>query len=111
VIQHEVPSAPAHPDLSIVDAEIEGNKFVKQGCWDSIHVVEVRNESASKAVYKLTTTIMLSMSVDKSVVGDTNLSGSLTRQVKAIYTSQLLLLFLGTHLVYLRTGRAIERCQ
>ena len=58
-----------------------GNKFVKGGEWDSIHVVEVRNESAAKAHYKLTTTVMLNMGVDNAQVGDTNLSGSLTRQV------------------------------
>jgi len=32
--------------------------------------------------YKLTTTVMLSMSVDNEEVGDTNLSGSITRQVR-----------------------------
>lgn len=37
--------------------------------------------SASKATYKLTTTVMLSMSVGKEEVGNTNMSGSLTRQV------------------------------
>jgi hypothetical protein len=88
--------------------EIEGNKFVKQGCWDSIHVVEVRNESSSKAVYKLTTTIMLSMSVDKSVVGDTNLSGSLTRQVKKNYFYFSSSFLLGSYLTFLH-GRSNNR--
>jgi capping protein beta len=53
---------------------------VKEGCWDSIHVVEVVEE-AGRATYKLTTTVMLRMAVDKEEVGNTNLSGSLTRQV------------------------------
>jgi hypothetical protein len=60
---------------------VSGNKFVKAGEWDSIHVVEVRNENSSKAHYKLTTTVMLNMGVDNSQVGDTNMCGSLTRQV------------------------------
>ncbi len=54
---------------------------MKQGEWDSIHVVEVRNDGPSKAVYKLTTTVMLNMNVEKNEVGETSLSGSLTRQV------------------------------
>jgi len=60
---------------------VEGNRYVKTGSWDSIHIVEVREESPTKANYKLTTTVMLSMAVEKSNVGSTDLSGSLTRQV------------------------------
>jgi capping protein beta len=62
--------------------EVEGNKFVQAGQWDSINVVEVHEEAnKTRATYKLTTTIMLSMGVNKAEVGnDTNLSGSLTRQ-------------------------------
>ena len=44
-------------------------------------MIQVVEESASKATYKLTTTVMLHMEVDKEVVGKTILSGSLTRQV------------------------------
>jgi len=61
--------------------EVSGDRFVQQGSWDSINVVEVTEESASKANYKLTTTIILHMGVDKLEVGTTTLSGSLTRQV------------------------------
>lgn len=61
---------------------MEGNKFVQQGGWDSINVVEVHKEGASQATFKLTTTIILSMGVNKSEVGNTNLSGSLTRQTE-----------------------------
>jgi capping protein beta len=55
---------------------------VKSGSWDSIHIVEVNEASNSKsATYKLTTTVMLNMHVDKQEVGETNWSGTLTRQV------------------------------
>lgn len=55
---------------------------MKSGSWDSIHVVEaVEANNKTSATYKLTTTIMLSMSVEKQEVGETLLSGSLTRQV------------------------------
>ena len=39
-------------------------------------------ESASKATYKLTTTVILHMEVDKEEVGKTSLAGSLTRQTE-----------------------------
>lgn len=64
----------------LIKKSIENNRFVSQGGWDSIHVVEVNEISPTKATYKLTTTVMLSMSVAKEVVGSTNMSGSLTRQ-------------------------------
>jgi hypothetical protein len=54
---------------------------VKSGSWDSIHIVEVTDNKTS-ATYKLTTTVMLAMHVDKQEVGETNWSGSLTRQVR-----------------------------
>lgn len=61
---------------------MEGSRFVQQGTWDSINIVEVQEESAGRATYKLTTTIMLHMGVNKSEVGDTSLAGSLTRQTE-----------------------------
>lgn len=61
---------------------VEGDRSVKNGIWDSIHVVEVREDGPTKASYKLTTTIMLHMEVEKAEVGDTVLSGSLTRQTE-----------------------------
>ena len=61
---------------------VEGNQFVKNGCWDSIHIVEaLQGENSSKATYKLTTTVILHMSVEKDEVGKSSLSGTLTRQV------------------------------
>lgn len=66
----------------LIKKKVSGNRFVKEGSWDSIHVVEVVQDGARKATYKLTTTVMLSMAVQKPEVGDTNLSGSLTRQAE-----------------------------
>ena len=64
----------------LIKKSVDNNRFVSNGSWDSIHVVEVNEISSSKATYKLTTTVMLTMSVNKDVVGNTNMSGSLTRQ-------------------------------
>jgi hypothetical protein len=70
--------------------EVEGDRYVKSGCWDSIHVIEaIESENKSRANYKLTTTVLLSMVVDKPDVGETNWSGTLTRQVNNHITSLL----------------------
>lgn len=65
----------------VLCADVSGDRFVQSGCWDSIHVVEVE-EAANKssANYKLTTTIILTMNVNKSDVGESLWSGTLTRQ-------------------------------
>jgi len=52
------------------------------GTWDSIHVIEV-TEKGKKAKYKLTSTIMLTMTTTNSALGEFSLAGSLTRQVRA----------------------------
>jgi capping protein (actin filament) muscle Z-line, beta len=63
----------------------EGDRYVKNGNWNSIHVVEaVETEGAKSATYKLTTTVMLSMNIDKQEFGETLWSGTLTRQVFSI---------------------------
>eukprot|EP00633_Aureoumbra_lagunensis_P001529 CAMPEP_0197287574 /NCGR_PEP_ID=MMETSP0890-20130614/4098_1 /TAXON_ID=44058 ORGANISM="Aureoumbra lagunensis, Strain CCMP1510" /NCGR_SAMPLE_ID=MMETSP0890 /ASSEMBLY_ACC=CAM_ASM_000533 /LENGTH=262 /DNA_ID=CAMNT_0042757413 /DNA_START=55 /DNA_END=844 /DNA_ORIENTATION=- len=64
----------------LIKKSVEGHRFVSDGAWDSIHVVQVDTKSSqTQATYKLTTTVMLSMDVHKNEVGDSNLSGSLTR--------------------------------
>mmetsp|Transcript_24341 Transcript_24341/g.78645 ORF Transcript_24341/g.78645 Transcript_24341/m.78645 type:complete len:283 (-) Transcript_24341:297-1145(-) len=62
----------------LIKKTVAGHRFVSDGAWDSIHVVEVA-EDGTRATYKLTTTVMLSMGVQQEQVGDSNLSGSLTR--------------------------------
>ena len=62
--------------------EVKGHAFVNDGGWDSIHVVEVTEQAGGKATYKLTSTLMLTMGVSKDTVGDTNLSGCMTKQTK-----------------------------
>jgi len=61
---------------------IEPQRRVSQGCWDSIHVIEVTPLGNKKAKYKLTTSVMLTISTEKGQAGAVNLSGSLTRQGK-----------------------------
>jgi len=65
-----------------------GDKYIKEGSWDSIHIVEVQEQTGAskKATYKLTTTVMLDMGIDNTDLGNTNLSGSLTRQSESTKT-------------------------
>jgi len=45
----------------LIKKDVEGDKHVKEGSWNSIHVVEVEEQAGGKAKYKLTTTIMITM--------------------------------------------------
>ena len=66
----------------LIKKNVSGDRYVNKGSWDSINVVEVTEEGTSKANYKLTSTVILHMEVDKEVVGKTSLAGSLTRQTE-----------------------------
>lgn len=55
-----------------------------KGSWDSIHVVEVKDQK-TKARYKLTSTVMLSVETETNATGQVNLAGSLTRQVFSFF--------------------------
>lgn len=55
---------------------------LKKGTWNSINVVEVQESGKGTAVYKLTTTVMITMVVNAPETGAVDLSGSLTRQAR-----------------------------
>lgn len=65
----------------LIKKELGAGRFVSRGCWDAIHVVEAKPNGGTWS-YKLTTTVLLSLAVDKpeSETGALDLSGSLTRQ-------------------------------
>eukprot|EP00696_Hemimastix_kukwesjijk_P016845 gnl/Hemi2/5357_TR1850_c0_g1_i1.p1 gnl/Hemi2/5357_TR1850_c0_g1~~gnl/Hemi2/5357_TR1850_c0_g1_i1.p1 ORF type:complete len:287 (+),score=75.46 gnl/Hemi2/5357_TR1850_c0_g1_i1:90-950(+) len=50
------------------------------GCWESIHVIDAKEHAASRCHYKLTTTVMLSLTTPVGETGNVNLSGCLTRR-------------------------------
>ena len=59
---------------------VQGHASVTEGSWDSIHVVEaVEASDGASATYKLTSTVMLTMDVNKTSL-DSNLSGCMVRQ-------------------------------
>jgi capping protein beta len=64
----------------LIKKAVAGHKYVDQGSWDSIHVVEITETSPTQATYKLTSTVMLDMNVRKEAVGDCSVAGTLTKQ-------------------------------
>jgi capping protein beta len=52
------------------------------GSWDSIHVFEAIDR-ARTAHYKLTSTVILSLSTGNEALGEMDLSGNMTRQIEA----------------------------
>lgn len=67
-----------------------GGRFLKRGTWDAIHVIEATPapDGTPKAYqYKLTSTVILNLTVDKAgTTGTVDLSGSLTRQASTVQT-------------------------
>jgi len=55
-------------------------KEVETGWWDSIHVFECSEQKKGVYEYKLTTTVMVSMGMKNALVGEVDLSGSMTQQ-------------------------------
>ena len=66
----------------LIKKRVANSRDVKDGNWDSIHIVEVKEHGGNRATYKLTTTILLNMGVEKAEIGNATLSGSLTRQTE-----------------------------
>ncbi|CAI4232071.1 unnamed protein product [Auanema sp. JU1783] len=65
----------------LIKKQGDGAKNI-QGCWDSIHVIEIVERGSRQAHYKLTSTLMLWLQTNKPGSGTMNLGGSLTRQVE-----------------------------
>lgn len=64
----------------IVCIVIEESKGIKEGTWDSIHVVNVSLEQ-KKARYRVASTVFLKMQSSNPVYGDLEIAGSLSRSV------------------------------
>jgi len=61
------------------------DKGLDAGWWDSIHVFEVTEAKKGTYEYKLTTTVMVSMSVKNPLVGEVDLSGNMTQQDTKVF--------------------------
>jgi capping protein beta len=63
----------------LIHKDVAASKNFKKGFWDSIHVFEVAPEGG-QFVYKLTTTVMISMVLTDDKIGSVDLSGLRTQQ-------------------------------
>lgn len=64
----------------LIHKDVQSSKSLKKGWWDSTHVFEVTEDKDSHYVYKLTTTVMISMVLADEKIGSTDLSGLRTQQ-------------------------------
>lgn len=64
----------------LIHKDVEAEKSLQKGWWDSTHVFEVTKDKDNKFAYKLTTTVMISMVITDDKVGNVDLSGLRTQQ-------------------------------
>lgn len=55
--------------------------YLQEGAWDAIHVIEVGAVEEGTAHYRLTSTVMLSLTTNNDTSGMFNLSGSIRREM------------------------------
>ena len=89
--------------------DVSGDRFVQSGSWDSIHVIEAvetvgggsnnNKANSNTTTYKLTTTIMLHIGIDKVELGKTVLSGSLTRQVICVNNTITIIIIIVINII------------
>uniref|UniRef100_A0A1I8A3W4 F-actin-capping protein subunit beta n=1 Tax=Steinernema glaseri TaxID=37863 RepID=A0A1I8A3W4_9BILA len=67
----------------LIKKECGGGHDAPNGCWDSIHVIEILEKANGRqAHYKLTSTVMLWLQTNKNNTGSMNVGGSMTRQTE-----------------------------
>ena len=70
--------------ISYCHQECEKIKGVTKGVWDSLNVIDIKREttgSKNKFVYKITSTVVLEITMNSEQAGEVVLSGNLTKQV------------------------------
>lgn len=58
---------------------------MNKGVWDSLNVIDIKTEttgSKNRLVYKITSTVILDITISNEDVGEVVLSGNLTKQVE-----------------------------
>ncbi|PNY17639.1 putative F-actin-capping protein subunit beta-like [Trifolium pratense] len=77
--------------------------YLEEGAWDAIHVIEVGPEEEENTSYRLTSTVMLTLTTNNEASGTFSLSGSIRRQMN------MKLSFADGHLCNM--GRMIEEME
>jgi capping protein beta len=78
-------TVPGFAGVILIKKAGDGSQKIR-GCWDSIHVFEVK-EMGDSVSYTLTSTVMLWLQTMRKDSGLLNLGGSLTRQFNKVLGS------------------------
>ncbi len=73
--------------------ECEKTKGVTKGVWDSLNLVDVRKETSgakTRQIYKVTSTVVLELTLLDEDAGEVVLSGNLTKQVGFFFEKTVL---------------------
>jgi len=65
-------------------SECEKIKGVTKGVWDSLNVFDIKQDNTggrNKQIYKITSTVVLEITMNTEQAGEVVLSGNLTKQV------------------------------
>jgi len=70
----------------LIKNEVSDDPQTNRGYWNSVHVLDVGPVVDCKVLYKISTTVMVSMKPSEmQAIGDTNISGSMTKQIEMTY--------------------------
>ena len=70
----------------LVKKEMAGEKDVKEGCWDAIHVVVCNMKEAPKVSYRVISTVMVTVDAESAAIGKMNIAGSSAKSSQEVHT-------------------------
>ena len=70
----------------LVKKEIAGEKDVKQGNWDAIHVVSCNMAEQGKASYRVISTVMVTVDAESEKIGQMDIAGSSAKSIAETHT-------------------------
>jgi len=70
----------------LVKKEMAGEKDVKEGCWDAIHVVVCNMKESPKVSYRVISTVMVTVDAESAAIGKINIAGSSAKSAQEQHT-------------------------
>lgn len=75
----------------LIKKECEKTKGVSKGVWDSLNVIDIKTDSVGgkeRQIYKITSTVVLELTLNNEQTGEVVLSGNLTKTKEDIYNQE-----------------------
>jgi len=72
----------------LIKKECEKIKGVSKGVWDSLNVIDIKQDNTggkNRQIYKITSTVVLEITMNSELAGEVVLSGNLTKQREDVY--------------------------